>query len=66
VTWYSSTFGFWPIWILSMPLAVIIHNWLSNRKKICNQQTVKQSQVLVFNLKRSTNQQEMARVRQAA
>lgn len=66
VSWYSSTFGFWPIWILSMPLAAMLHHCLSHRKRIVNKQAVKQSQVLVFNQKRATNRKEIDRVRQAA
>jgi hypothetical protein len=65
-SWYSNTFGFWPVWILGMPFAVIVHHWLSNRKKAVNEHAVKQAQVLVFNQKKRMGRIALQKSRQAA
>lgn len=53
VPWYSSTFGIWPIWVLSMPLMAFIRNLYLARNESTLPQQVSQAQVLVFRKKPS-------------
>lgn len=51
VPWYSSTFGFWPIWALSMPVMAFMRNIYLARNESTVHQEVNQAQVLVFRQK---------------
>jgi len=53
VPWYSSLFGFWPVWILSMPVMAFMRNLYLARNESTVRQEVNQSQVLVFRQKPS-------------
>lgn len=55
VPWYSSTFGFWPIWVLSMPVMAFMRNIYLARNDSIVRQEVNQSQVLVFRQKASNS-----------
>lgn len=66
ITWYSSLFGAWPIWLLSMPVAAMVQHRLHRRKTMINAQAVKCSQVLVFNNKRVARGAAKQGFRQAA
>jgi hypothetical protein len=57
VPWYSSTFGFWPIWVLSMPVIAFMRNIYLARNELTVQQAVNQSQVLVFRQKPRTGKE---------
>ena len=53
VSWYSSAFGYWPVWLLCMPCMAFMRyiNVAGNQSNV--NQVVNQSQVLVFQKKPS-------------
>ncbi len=46
--WISSSFGLWPIWLLSMPLLAFTRHVLLNNEKKIDIYSMKSAQLLVF------------------
>lgn len=53
VSWTSSAFGLWPIWLLSMPFTALMRYASLARKPPSVNHAINQSQVLVFQKKPS-------------
>lgn len=64
--WYSSAIGAWPLWLMSMPVALMVQQWLGHKKMKRKAQIVKTSQVLVFNNTRVVSSSTKQGLRQAA
>jgi hypothetical protein len=66
VSWNSSTFGLWPIWLLSMPLFAFYRITTLNRKLLQHEIPIKSAQVLVFNQNKRVIRKVSQKSRQAA
>lgn len=53
LSWYSSTFGLWPIWLLSMPITAFMRCVYLARNQSSLNHAINQTQVLVFQKKPS-------------
>jgi hypothetical protein len=53
VSWISSAFGLWPVWLLSMPFTAFIRYVYLARDQTTVNHATNQSQVLVFQKKPS-------------
>ncbi len=53
LSWYSSTIGLWPIWLLSMPITAFMRRVYLARNQSSLNHAINQTQVLVFQKKPS-------------
>ncbi len=66
VSWDSSTFGLWPVWLLSIPLLAFTRHVLLNNEKKIDIYSMKSAQLLVFNRKKPVDRKASQKTRQAA